>query len=230
MDQEHFDDLTRTLADAGETRRAAVRLLAGGMLGSLAAWLGMADAAEAKAKPKKPKGKSRRKRKSQSERKMHGSLLAQGKGKGKRKKPTRKSPAPPPPSPLPPLPPGCESCNECQMCQDGACVPDPALGGVPCQGSGPHCNYCLNGLCIATEQRPCDDGFCVHRGQCCPGREVRISQCPKASSASQTTAAPGCEVWRGVRLSPTAVRIFAPTAARKCRATCSNGNWTCAGQ
>ena len=55
------------------------------------------------------------------------------------------------------------------MCQDGACVPDPALGGVPCDGSGAHCNYCLNGECIATEQRPCDDGFCPHRGQCCPG-------------------------------------------------------------
>src|SRR4029450_2461578 len=103
-------------------------------------------------------------------RKGHEQPHAEGKGKRKGKKHHKPSPASPPPSPpppLPPLPPGCETCNECQMCQDGTCVPDPALGGVPCQGSGPHCNYCLLGQCIATEQRPCDDGVCARRGQCC---------------------------------------------------------------
>ena len=48
MDQEHFDDLTRSVAGGGSTRRAAMRLLAGSALAGVAARLGLTAVTEAK--------------------------------------------------------------------------------------------------------------------------------------------------------------------------------------
>ena len=62
MDHDCFDDLTRSVGSGGETRRAVVRLLAGGALGGLVARLGLAAGTEAK--PKKHKAKPKQKRKS----------------------------------------------------------------------------------------------------------------------------------------------------------------------
>jgi hypothetical protein len=167
MEMKSFDALTRQLSEAGPSRRLVTRTLVGALLGGawagVTAHFGLADPAAAK--PSNHKAKAKSKHKSHAQRQADGQPHPEGK-KGKGKKRHKKSP----PSPLPPLPPGCEHCNECQMCQDGACVPDTSQGGVPCQGSGALCNYCLNGVCTATEQHPCDDGVCVHRGQCCPGQ------------------------------------------------------------
>ena len=77
MDHGHFDDLTRSVADGGGTRRALLRLLAGGAAGSFAARLGLADITEVKATKHKPQKKQELT--SRSERKAHGQLQAEGK-------------------------------------------------------------------------------------------------------------------------------------------------------
>jgi hypothetical protein len=164
MEMKSFDVLTRQLSEVGATRRLVTRTLArallGGVLAGVAARCGLAEPAAAKSKHHKAKPKP--KYTSQAQWQTHGQAHAEGKRKGKKRHKK---------SPLPPLPLGCQNCNECQMCQDGACVPDPDLGGVPCQGSGPTCSHCLNGVCTVNEQRPCPDGICAHRGTCCAGEK-----------------------------------------------------------
>jgi hypothetical protein len=169
MDADRFDAFSKTVV-TGFGRRRMLSTLLSGTMASLLAGL------ETDARPKKTQSKDhgythdRHRHGGASghhagaKRKAHGQPHAERNRKGKKRR--KKSPA----SPLPPLPPGCQNCNECQMCQDGACVPDTSQGGVPCQGSGALCNYCLDGVCTATQQHPCDDGVCVHRGQCCPGQ------------------------------------------------------------
>jgi hypothetical protein len=181
MDEITFDALTRSVVTEAGSRRAVVRFLAGTVLGAIATRLGPAEGAAAKAKSHKgqPKrthqesGHSSHKRRDQAHSHQKGEQRVQpeGKHKGKGKKGNRHHNAPQSSPPLAPLPPGCESCTACQMCQDGACVADPDLAGVPCEGSGAGCNYCYLGQCIADEQPPCDDGTCAHRGTCCPGRK-----------------------------------------------------------
>jgi hypothetical protein len=172
MDHGDFDALTRSVASGTEPRRAVVRLLLGGALGVLTTRLGLADMAAGKAK--KPKAKTNQGL-AQRKRTGHGQLQAErnrkGKGKGKKH---RRNPPPPPP----PLPPGCQHCSECQMCQGGACVPDPALAGVRCLGSGAACGYCQGGQCAGSATPPCPDGTCPSRGQCCPGEQ----RCPDPES------------------------------------------------
>jgi hypothetical protein len=162
MEHGHFDELTRSVAGGTETRRTVLRLLAGSVLGGLAARLGMTEAAEAK---KKPKPKRRPKRKPPAR------PRAAGKGKGKKGKGKGKKQPPP-------LPPGCQSCTECQMCLDGACVPDPVLNGVRCLGSGAACGYCQGGACAASVVPPCADGVCPPHGQCC----AEDRRCPDAEN------------------------------------------------
>jgi hypothetical protein len=165
MEMERFDDLTRQLSTTGVSRRSVLgalrRLLFASALASAPTRLDLM--AEASAKANTQKRKSRSHRAQQPERNSRGQLQTEGKHKGKKHHKKRKD--------LPPLPSGCEDCNECQMCQDGACVPDPALGGVPCSGSGSTCSHCLNGVCTANEQLPCQDGVCAHRGTCCQGEK-----------------------------------------------------------
>jgi hypothetical protein len=161
MDHEEFDALTRTMADGGTTRRAALRFVSGGLLGVLAARLGLPE--DAAATPKK--------RKRRPEPKRHDSLQAEG----KRRKKRRKKPQEPPP-----LPPGCQQCNDCEMCQDGVCVPDVDLEGVRCQGSGAACGYCQFGQCAPSVVPPCADGVCPQREQCCSEEK----RCPDRESES----------------------------------------------
>jgi hypothetical protein len=171
MDQGAFDALTRLVASGRGTRRLTLRALSGALLiggvGGVATRLGLGDVTAAKATKRQAKSSHKRGLRA---RKTHEQLQAQGrgngKGRGKGKKGKGKGQKKPPP-----LPPGCEFCSECQMCQDGACVPDPALAGVPCLGSGATCSHCLNGVCTANAQRPCEDGVCARRGQCCPGEK-----------------------------------------------------------
>lgn len=168
MDDCHFDRVARSLAGAGETRRGALRLLAGA-LGLPAAWLGLAEDAEAKKPKRKHKRRLERKR---SEAKPQGGLQSEGKRKGKKGKKKPRQPSP--------LPPGCQQCNDCQMCQDGVCVPDVALEGVRCQGSGATCGYCQFGQCAPSVAQPCEDRVCPRSGQCCPEEK----RCPDPESPS----------------------------------------------
>lgn len=159
MDADRFDALSKTIM-AGLGRRRMLAALLGGPLASL---LGSLET-EARPKQRQRKGHGQAHERRQDGGGASGHLAeAKRKIRGKKRHKKPKSP--------PPLPPGCQNCNACQMCQDGACVPDPALGGVPCLGSGPTCSHCLNGVCTVNEQRPCDDGICVRRGTCCPGEK-----------------------------------------------------------
>jgi hypothetical protein len=169
MDDCHFDRIVRLLAGEGETRRGVLRLLTGGALGLLTARLGLAEDARAKKPKRKPRRRPARMR---SKTKPQGSLQAEGKRRGKKGKKKPKDP--------PPLPPECRDCTECQMCQDGGCVPDTALDGVRCLGSGATCGYCQNGQCAASDRLPCPDGVCPPRGKCCPGQR----QCVDPESTS----------------------------------------------
>ncbi len=175
MDESSFDAITRSVGTEAGPRRAMVRLLAGVVLGAIASRLATPERAAAKAASHK--GTSKRRHSSSrylspphegqpSNSHHRPGPGVQSEGKRKKGKKNKRHHSPPPP-----LPPGCQNCNECQMCQDGVCVPDPDLGGVPCQGSGPTCSHCLNGVCTVNEQLPCSDGICVHRGTCCPGEK-----------------------------------------------------------
>ncbi|MDF3040378.1 MAG: hypothetical protein K0Q71_3084, partial [Thermomicrobiales bacterium] len=104
MDNGSFDALTRSVASGGETRRAVLRLLAGGALGGLPAWLGLDEIATAK---------PRKKRQRDPAQNQDGGLQTEGKRKGKKgskKKPKPKSPPKP-------------SCGAGEWpCVDGSCV------------------------------------------------------------------------------------------------------------
>src|SRR5688572_30445408 len=78
MDERHVDALARSIA-GGTTRWAALRLLAGGALGGLAARLGLAGIAEAKTRRR-------------AEQDRQGKLQVEGKGKGKNGKKGKKKP------------------------------------------------------------------------------------------------------------------------------------------
>src|SRR5215213_6675073 len=98
MDQAQFETLARQMAGGEGTRRAVMRLLAGGALAGLEARLGFIQIATAS---------NSLKRKRQAEQKPHGQLVAAGKHKKKRRK---KQAAPV----------GCGA--EHRQCADGACI------------------------------------------------------------------------------------------------------------
>jgi hypothetical protein len=154
MDHGHFDDLTRSAVRDDGTRRAVLRLLAGGAFGSLVARLGLSETTEAK--PKRHKSKPKPKRNTQAERKAHGQLQAEGKRKGKKHNRKR-------PEPTPPADPTCSL--DKYPCPDGTCVP----WGACCAGE----KRCNNKSCIpfhncCPDEKPCGDIDCVPRDECCP--------------------------------------------------------------
>ncbi len=244
MDESTFDAITRSAVTEAGPRRAIVRLLTGTVLGAIVSRLAPLEEATAKAKRHKGKVKHGHQQGGPSHRHHKAERGAQSEGKrkkGKKGKSHHKSP--------PPLPPGCQNCNACQMCQDGACVPDPDLGGVPCQGSGPHCNYCLLGECVATEDRPCDDGFCPHRGTCCPGEKYcsdpetpigfacvgptdccpNQKKCGNACISLSGCCAPEKKCPGGSCVAQQACcPETAPATCGECEvAVCNSGNWVC---
>jgi hypothetical protein len=224
MDQGHFDDLTRSMGRGGDTRRAILRLLAGGALGGMVARLGLVEVTEAK--PKHEKEKRKQQRRPQAEHKGHGQLHAEGKGKKKKRHKKPKEPLP--------LPPGCAFCNDCQMCQDGACVPDPALDGVRCLASGAACGYCQSGQCTASALPPCPDGTCLQRGQCCPGEK----KCPDPTPGSPTGYAcvglddccPDQKKCAGGCVYKQACCPEERPQCGQCGEICVNGTWRCSAQ
>jgi hypothetical protein len=247
MDHGQFDALARTMAGDVNTRRAVIRLLVGGVASVLTGTHGsMESAAKQKRASRKhghhPSRHSASRRQHSKHSQGHGKgkdTHSQGKskdrhnqGKGKKSHKKRKNPQSPP-SPLPPLPPGCQSCNECQMCHDGACVPDPALEGVRCLGSGAACGYCAGGQCAASAAPPCDDGTCPQTGQCCPGEK----RCPDPEGPTgfacmglddcchdQKRCASGC-VYRQA-----CCPEERPRDCGQCGDICVNGTWQCSAQ
>lgn len=161
MEHDLFDALTRILGTA-DSRRGTVRALGGAFFSSLLApTLGVDEDAAAKAR-QHARGKKDR----------HDSnrVQSEGKRKGRGKKGKRQHKSPP-------LPPGCQDCNDCQKCQNGACVPDPDLDGIICQGSGAACGYCQSGQCAPSMIRPCSDGICPAReNQCCSDEKLCIDR------------------------------------------------------
>jgi hypothetical protein len=158
MDGGIFDALTRSMGE-GTTRRALVRLLAGGALGGFAAPLILN---EISAKPKKTNAQSRRRRKSPAERQAHGQLQAQGKKKRNKKrnrKPVLETPC---------FLTDCEDRGG-QCCDDGSC----AAAGACC----PETYRCDDGTCIdpldacCPGQKKCDGGVCVSVDECCPDKK-----------------------------------------------------------
>jgi hypothetical protein len=148
MDERDVDALARLVAGS-ESRRAALRLLAGGALGGLAARLGLAEGAAARPKKqhkRRPESKSRETLQTEGKRK----------GKGKGKKAGKKRPQPPQPQPEPCGPgehrcgPGpCIPINQCcsnqKRCDDGSCVAE-------------------DGCCLGLKR--CDDA-CIPADECC---------------------------------------------------------------
>jgi hypothetical protein len=149
MDHGHFDDLTRSAVRDGGTRRAVLRLLAGGAFGSLVARLGLSETTEAK--PKRHKSKPKPKRTPQAERKAQGQLQAEGKRKGKKGQGKKKPKPPQPPCSLDKF-----RCPDERTCPDDSCA-----------GSGE---------CCPTEQK-CADGECYPWDDCCPGRKRCYGNC-----------------------------------------------------
>ena len=144
MDAGQFDGLTRSVASDVGTRRAVLRLLAGGALGGLVARLGLVEVTAAKKKHKKLTKK--RNRPSRVERQAHGELLAEGKRKGKKH---NRKPKNPPPSPN-------EPCNLDKFrCPDGTCVP----WGTCCAGEK-RCPTGPGPRCIPTDQCCPDERTC----------------------------------------------------------------------
>lgn len=140
MDHDHFDDLTRALTGTG-TRRSISRLLAGGVLGHVAALLGVEDEVSAKAGRHKRHKAPAQHRQSRTEREAPHHLQAERR-KGKGKKHHNKGKQPPVPDP---------------PCPDG-------------QGLCPDGRTCANFDDCCPGQDGCADGTCVDQDQCCPGQ------------------------------------------------------------
>jgi hypothetical protein len=193
MDDFHFDEVARSLAGGGETRRGLLRLVAGGVLGGVTSRLGLAAGAEAKS------SKHRRQRQGAANR--NEALQAEGKRKKKHKK--RKPQLCDPyceeeggrccPGA------GCVFDEQCcpgeKTCGNGSCVglraccPDePPCGDGSCPAPGRCCPekyQCADGSCVdpldqcCPDQKRCGNGECVARDECCPdaSRPPCSSQC-----------------------------------------------------
>ena len=189
MDERRFDALTTLVADGG-SRRAFARLLAGGLLGGLAAMAAhAADETAAKPKPgkhpaKRPKPAHRR----------HANRHPAGQPAKPPHPPHPSHPSHPSPTPDPPCPDG-----EGQ-CRDGSCVPfdqccddDPDPLCSPCEEIActhgtkvcrSTCQYadsiCCGGQCLlpCSNGQPIDPTTCQCSGSC-PSGSV---SCPLVSS------------------------------------------------
>jgi hypothetical protein len=164
MDHEGFDTLTRAMAARDTTRRAALRLVSGGVLGALAARLGLPENAVAKQK----------KRKRRTAPKKEGSLQAEGKRKGKKGKGKK------PPQPKPRECYSDAACGACQRCVDGECRDLAALCDPDaCQEE--FCNPETNSWeCRRTcqlESSVCCQGQCYASPACSGGKQLNPETC-----------------------------------------------------
>jgi hypothetical protein len=176
MDHSHFDELARSLGGEGGTRRALLRLLAGGTLATIARF-GLAAVTAARPHRKNNgKGKGKDKDKGKNKRKNHDkkpcgdACITSGGhccGNNTCAHPGSCCPDEKPCGDI------CVRKKDCCMethrpCPDGSCVAKDRC----CKGE----RRCANGSCqldrphfCCPEEEECDDGACVKPGQCCPG-------------------------------------------------------------
>lgn len=236
LEDNQFDVLARDLSGPGTSRRQVMRTVAtaliGSTLGSLAAQLGLTGGS-AKGKRTSRKHAHHPSHHPASRHRHSKDVHSQGKGKGKKHNKKRKDPKSPPP--LSPLPPGCQNCNECQMCQDGACVPDSALNGVRCLGSGAACGYCQGGQCAGSAEPPCPDGTCPQTGQCCSGEQRCPDPDPESPTGFACVGLNDCcpdqkRCAGGCVYKQACCPEERPQDCGQCGATCVNGTWQCSAQ
>jgi hypothetical protein len=166
MDHGRFDDLTRSVSGASESRRAVLRLLTGGAMAGLAARLGLADETGANDRYDKRKAKPHRKARRPGAVQTQGKHKGKGNGKGK-KKAKPKPPCGPGEHRCGPGPciPSTVCCSDQTRCPDGSCV----AANACC----PHERPCGDDLCIPADsccpdEWRCGDDSCVPSGECCP--------------------------------------------------------------
>jgi hypothetical protein len=176
MEIDRFDALTRALSTTDSRRRTLRALggtLLGGVLGGVAATLGLGENGEAKAKKHK---------KGHKDRKQSGHVQAAGKHHKKHKHNDKhKNKAKDKDKPEPDI---CG--NGKPKCPDGSCVPV----GECCPGS----KRCGDGFChkeahCCPEEKICDDGSCASQDVCCPGNRP----CPGGGCVKPNTCCPGGE-------------------------------------
>jgi hypothetical protein len=176
MDPRIFDHLTRSVLAEGGTRRALLRLLAGGALSGFAGCMGLSELTEnAGAKTKSTRKRHKPGEKSQSA----GGLQTESK-RNKRRKNRPKRP------PKPSRPKQCTDmfCDNGGRCCDGACV----APGLCCPGEK-ECGGCIaETTCCPHYERTCPDGSCIALDACCFPDEMR---CPDDSCASVFECCPG---------------------------------------
>jgi hypothetical protein len=115
------------------------------------------------------------------------------------------------------------------MCQGETCVPDAALDGVRCLGSGTSCGYCQGGQCAASVVPPCPDGSCPQHGQCCPGDKRCVE--PESPTGYSCIWEDGCcpdqrKCAGGCVYKQTCCPEERPTCGQ-CGDICVNGTWRC---
>jgi hypothetical protein len=185
MDERDVDALARLVAGS-ESRRAALRLLAGGALGGLAARLGLAEGAAARPKKqhkRRPEPKSRETLRTEGKRK----------GKGKGKKAGKKKPRPAA---------ECTSdtdCPACDRCEGGTCQAGLNALCSPALCQEPVCNITTNSWeCTSTCQHSeavCCKGTCF--APCSNGRSIdpetcECKQCEEVCNPGELCSWPGC--------------------------------------
>jgi hypothetical protein len=164
MDQENFDDLTRSMASGISTRRQALRALGGALLGGVAARLGLTEVAEVAAKQHTSRKRAnqhapRSSPAHQRSKSVH--VAGKGKHKGRRKNKSRQHDKKPQNSPSPP----CEF-----QCPGGPCVArtECCPGEKKCvDRESPTGFSCLGADDCCPDQKKCASG-CVYRQACCP--------------------------------------------------------------
>lgn len=213
MDHGAFDALTRALAAETESRRGALRLLAGGTLGGLLASLDLGDTAAKKHgrrhDDQKRSDKLHTAGKKQKKRQKH-------KGKDK-EKPNKPGPEP--------------SCNP----EDRQCY-----ATTTCVGPNECCpgeTRCADGECYpesvcCPEQKTCTSGACVAMNECCHPRPV-CDDCEEAVCVDGTWDCRSVCHYResiccqGECLLPcSGGKVINP---QTCLCDCPDGQWECPG-
>jgi hypothetical protein len=253
MDYGQFDDLTRSVAGDCGTRRAVLRLLAGGVVGGFVARLGLTETAETKAK------KKRKQHKPGEQSQPTGGVQTEGK-RNKRKNRDKNRDKKPKPKP-----PECYSngaCGPCQSCVNGTCMDLVPLCPGDCTKAV--CNsetnswecrstcqlqdsICCQGQCLASPacgntgkqlnmetcqcecppgKKECPNDSCVPDYACCPGE----TSCGGGRCASAGQCCPGMKPCDNVGCIPdnSCCRFGPfPDCTGCTQMTCDNGDWLC---
>ena len=201
MDHGAFDALTRAVAGEVGSRRAAARLLTGGLLSGLMARIG----------PDESAGARRKKSKRRVDRERQDHLHAADKKRKKHKKRRQRRPKPAP-------------CGDDRFeCPDGSCISFDTC----CPGE----RKCPDRKCVKTSvccvgERPCAGDRCVDGDQCCPEEQP----CPGGGCGGPSQCCPGAKPCAGLGCIPETeccaeeVKLCPGSCDEP---VCENGNWEC---